>query len=302
MNYKYLGRTELKVSPIGLGIGGILGMKIFDEKKALEVIQTAIDNGINFFDTGNSYSYGNAEIRLGKVISNNNRENLVIATKGGTVITKNNKLIKNFSPKSLRKQLEESLIKLKIDVIDLYQLHDPGYDHLTDEVYKTLENFKKEGKIRYTGISTGGKTLEKSINDGFFDTVMVSYNLMTKTNEPFLQLAKDKGLGVLIKSPMAHTLYSNDIFKIKSLSDLWYLLRVMKNFRKRLMKGFKYRFVNHIPGWTGSEIALKFVLDNPNVDVALIGTTNPKHLIENINTARREPLPKDIYDKIQSLP
>ncbi len=302
MEKRKLGGTGLYVSPLGLGVGGILGMKIFDEKRALKVIQTAVDHGINIFDTGNSYSGGNAEIRLGKIISQNDRSKLVIGTKGGTVITKDKKLVKNFEPVSLRKQLEDSLRKLQTDYIDLYQLHDPSPHHLTDELLTELDKWRAEGKIRYTGVSCGGQVLRRSVEEKLFDTVMVSYNLMTKINEPWMKRAKEQGMGVLIKSPMAHTLYGNDIFKIKSLADVWYFLRVMKNFRKRLIKGYRYRFVNKVPGWTGAQVALKFVLQNPHVDVAMIGTTNPQHLLDNIETARREPLPGEIYDRINNLP
>ena len=90
MKYKKLENTNLEVYELGLGVGGILGEKYYNEKKALQLIHTAIEHGINFFDTGSSYSHGNAEIRLGKVIREYDRDKLIIATKGGTVWKKIN--------------------------------------------------------------------------------------------------------------------------------------------------------------------------------------------------------------------
>ena len=81
-----LGKSKLRVSKIGLGIGGILGMKLFNQKKANNLIHFALDNGINFFDTGSSYSYGNAEHRLGTALKGRDLDSLVIATKGGTAL------------------------------------------------------------------------------------------------------------------------------------------------------------------------------------------------------------------------
>ena len=104
----------------------------------------------------------------------------------------------------------------------------------------------------------------------------------------------------MIKSPMAHSLYSNDIFKIKSLADVWYFLRVLKNYRGDLFEGFKYRFINSIDNWSGAEIALKFVLENKNVDCALIGTTRVKNLLSNIEATNKK-LDEEIYKRIKSV-
>ena len=103
-----IGQVIGKYIGIGLGIGGILGMKIFNEEKALNLIHKSIDNGINFFDTGSSYSNGNAELRLGKALTSRDLESLVISTKGGTVLSKSKRAFKNFTRKSLFTNLNKS--------------------------------------------------------------------------------------------------------------------------------------------------------------------------------------------------
>ena len=209
-----------------------------------------------------------------------------------------NKLIKDFSKESLSKYLDESLKKLHTEWIDLYQLHGPSLENLNEELYETLESFKKSGKVKYIGISAGGDVLDKAINSKIFDAVMVSYNIINQQTEPQLRKAKNRGKGTLIKSPLAQTLFSNKIFKIKSLADVWYFLRFLKNHRHKYFKARKCRFINHIDGWTGTEIALKFVLENPFVDVAMIGTTRPEHLLANIHATQKK-LDKEIYTLIK---
>ncbi|AWH75139.1 hypothetical protein DCS32_13495 [Dokdonia sp. Dokd-P16] len=298
MELKQLGSTDLKISKLGLGIGGILGMKAFNEDQASKVLHEAYNKGINFFDTGSAYSFGNAEVRLGNLIKDVPRDKLVIATKGGTVHVKGNTYKKDYSRKQLTESLETSLRKLNLEYIDLFQLHSPQIKHLTDDVFETLEIFKLQGKIRNIGVSCDGKVLDHVLNLDFFDTVMLTYNILEQEADNQIKKAAKKNIGVLIKSPMAHGLYSNDIFKIRGLSDVWYLLRVLKNYRPQLFKGYKYRYINSYPDWKGAEIALKFVTENQYVSAAMIGTTKTHHLNSNINVVQRE-INQEIIQKLK---
>ena len=299
MKLEKLGKTNLNVSKLGLGVGGILGMKAFNENQASDILYKAYENGINFFDTGSAYSYGNAEIRLGNLIKSCDRDKLVIATQGGTVHLKGNSYKKDYSKSQLTNSLETSLKKLNVDYVDLFQLHSPQIKHLTEDVFETLEQFKSQGKIRYIGVSCDNEVLDHVLNLDFFDTVMLTYNLLEQKADLQIEKASRKQIGVLIKSPMAHGLYSNSIFNIKGLSDVWYLLRVLKNYRPQLFEGYKYRFVNNYPDWKGAEIALKFVLENEFVNAAMIGTTKTEHLISNINVVNRR-IPEEILIEIRN--
>ena len=100
----------------------------------------------------------------------------------------------------------------------------------------------------------------------------------------------------MVKSPLAHTLYGNDIFKIRKLSDIWYLLRSIKNYPSQILEGRKYRFINKIGGWTGNEIALLYALHD-KASCVVTGTTNLDHMASNIKTFERE-LPEDVKAKI----
>ena len=131
---------------------------------------------------------------------------------------------------------------------------------------------KKQGKIRLIGVSADGPALESAINSSLLDVVMLTYNLIGKKAIQQINLAYERGCGVLVKSPLAHTLYSNDIFKIRKLSDIWYLLRSIKNYPSQILTGRKYRFINDFEGWSGHEIALLYAL-HEKVSCVVTGTT-----------------------------
>lgn len=300
MKNNILGKTNLKVSNIGLGMGGILGMRIFNEEKAFRLIHKSIDNGVNFFDTGSSYSNGNAEIRLGKALSSRDLESLIVSTKGGTILSKGNRVSKNFTRESLFSNLHKSLKNLKLEKIDLFQLHSPRLNDLNDDVYDTVLRMKEEGKILHCGISCDGEVLKKAIDSGIFETVMCTYNIIDYKSIKLIKEAKSKNIGTIIKSPLAHAVFSNQIFRINNIQSVWYFLRILKNFKSKLVRGYKYRFLNNIKGFSPAEIALNFVVRNENIDLVMIGTTNEKHLLENLNSLQKD-IPYSIIKKIEDI-
>jgi aryl-alcohol dehydrogenase-like predicted oxidoreductase len=295
MKMRKLGNSGKMISVMGYGCGGYWGYEVFDEKMANRLVHQALDGGVNFFDTGASYSGGNAEKRLGKILKGVNTTGLIIGTKAGTII-RNGRLVKDYSPTSITGQVEGSLINLGLERIPLLQLHGvPDQD--LDDVFGTLTKLKKEGKVELIGASCDGAALDYALSYNTLDVVMLTYNLIEKHAILQIEKAYSNGVGVLVKSPLAHTIYSNDLFKIRKLSDLWYLLRVIKNYRSQLMRGRKYRFINSIPGWSAHEIALLYSLDD-KVSCVVTGTTNPGHMESNIKTFDRV-LPAEIIKLIE---
>lgn len=299
MRKRTLGRTNLDVSEVGYGCGGFWGMPVFPEKVAGELVYSAIEQGITFFDTGPNYSQANAEPRLGKILNSVDKSKLVIATKTGSRYA-NGKHIKDYSLRSMEESAVKSLKNLELDSLPLLQVHSPDEYQLTDDLLNNITKLKEKGIAQNIGISGDGKVIEWAIDSNVFDTIMLTYNIIHQSPIALIEKAKEKGIGVLIKSPMAHGLYNNDIFKIRKLSDIWYLLRVLKNYRYDLMEGRKYSFINNAIGWKGSEVALNFVLNNDAVSCAVIGTTSLSHLQENIEAILKS-LPMEIYKKIESV-
>jgi aryl-alcohol dehydrogenase-like predicted oxidoreductase len=128
---------------------------------------------------------------------------------------------------------------------------------------------------------------------------MLTYNLIVKQAIKQIEQAYSKGCGILVKSPLAHTLYGNDIFMTRKMSDIWYFLRAIKNNRSQFLEGRKYRFINHIKGWAANEIALLYALQE-KVSCVVTGTTDVIHMKRNINTFEKE-FPQDIKQMIDAV-
>ena len=302
MDKRTLGQTHLYLSEIGIGCGGFWGKPQFDETQAIEIVHKAIELGVNFFDTGHNYSGGNAEIRLGKAIKDlPEKDQLIISTKCGTRTTLSGKSYKDFSPQWIIESCRLSRERLGLAQIPLFQLHSPSLHHLTDDVLETLKTLKREGYVIAVGVSNPPHDVfEKIIELDCFDFVMTNYSLLSQEREPIIQRLHDKGIGIIAAAPLGNSLYSNRIFKIKSLKDLWYLARALKNFRSRLIKGFSYRFINNVEGLTGAQVALQYVLSNENVTSAVFGTTSLEHLIENL-AAVDKTIPLELMNRIKSV-
>lgn len=301
MEKRQIGLTGIAVSKIGLGCASYWGKERFDEVQAIKVVSAAIDKGVNLFDTGHSYSDGNAEVRLGKALKNiPDKSNLVVSSKAGTRIGSDGKLFKDFSPKWIRESCILSLKRLGLETLPLLHLHGPSVLNLNDEVIDQMLRLKSEGYVRAIGVNSfENDVLEKVLALGVFDFVMPDYNILCKEREPLIEKFYDKGIGVIAGASLADSLYSNRVFKIKGIKDLWYLARALKNFRGKLIKGYSYRFINNVPNITGSQVALAYVLSNTKVCSAVFGTTSEKHLLENLAAADVN-LSDDIMRRIRS--
>jgi aryl-alcohol dehydrogenase-like predicted oxidoreductase len=150
MEYRYLGRTGIKVSSIGLGclqLGDKVGVA-----ETVEIVARCLDLGINFFDTANSYSDGLSEEYLGKALGSRRRE-VVLATKVGRVrLGERRKMARDSSPAEIRSAIEASLRRLKTDYIDLYQIHWPDPDTPIEDTLGAMQDLVGEGKIRAVGV------------------------------------------------------------------------------------------------------------------------------------------------------
>jgi aryl-alcohol dehydrogenase-like predicted oxidoreductase len=167
-----LGKSQLEVSALGMGcwaIGGPwtwdqpgnepfpAGWGNTDDEESIRAVHTALDMGVNFFDTAANYGAGHSEVVLGRALKGK-RENVVIATKFGHIVNEETKTVygdPNQIIKNVRTDIENSLHRLRTDVIDIYQLHEGGYDpKLALELQPVLEELVSAGKIRWYGWST----------------------------------------------------------------------------------------------------------------------------------------------------
>jgi aryl-alcohol dehydrogenase-like predicted oxidoreductase len=152
MDYRNLGRSGLKVSPLCLGAMMFGGWGNPDHEDSIRIIHRALDAGINFIDTANGYSEGESEVIVGKALKGK-REGTVLATKVWAPVGPGPNQ-RGLSRKAIQEQVENSLRRLDTDVIDLYQIHRPDPTTPIEETLSTLSDLVRQGKVRYLGLST----------------------------------------------------------------------------------------------------------------------------------------------------
>ena len=203
MEYVRLGKSDLRVSVIGLGAWQIgstgWGWSIdFEKEQAVETINKALELGINFIDTAQSYGDGLSEKIIGEVIKEN-REELLIATKVSSY---------NLSYDDVLAAAGGSLTKLDIDYIDLYQIHSPNPSIPIRETMKAMEKLVSEGKVRYIGVSNFNvndlREAQEALSSHDIVSNQVVYNLLQKEIEDdLLPYARKEGISVIAYSPLA---------------------------------------------------------------------------------------------------
>ncbi|MCI0710293.1 MAG: aldo/keto reductase [Chloroflexi bacterium] len=205
MYYRQLGKTDLNVSIIGFGAGplGNAYGEISDDT-GKQAVHAAIDHGINFFDTSPYYGLTLSETRLGHALKGY-RQKVLIATKGGRYGID----VFDFSATRLIRSVEESLQRLQTDVIDLYQLHDVEFvskQQIIEEALPCLERLRKQGKIRYIGITGYPLHLLRDVAMTFpVDSILsyCHYNLLNTTLQDVLvPLATKDGIGLINASSL----------------------------------------------------------------------------------------------------
>src|SRR5882724_2996796 len=288
MQYRTLGRTGLRVSVVGLGTmvhAGHFGpMK---DSESLSAIDAALELGVNFIDTSDAYGAGYSENLLGKALRGG-RDKVILATKGGNIMVGPDRGKRNFSPAYIGRVLEESLQRLQTDYIDLYQLHNPTVDVIErGEVWEVLERAKKEGKIRYYGVSIN--TIDEGIaavKDGRSDTIQLEYNLLAQEPaEKIFPLAQEANVGIIARIPLRRgvltgkmTLADEQRFQGEDVRARSYKGEA---FAKELAQAEQLRFLVHGPVKSLGQAAIAFCIAHPAVSVTIPGARNESQMREN---------------------
>ncbi len=201
METRQLGSSDLNVTPIVMGCWGISDEEMWgpqDEADTRATIAAALDHGITFFDTAESYGQGQSEIILGEMLKGC-RADVTIATKVRSV---------NVSAAAIRESCEASLRRLQTDTIDLYQIHWPSRSVPFEETMSALLRLRDEGKIRAIGLSNHGPAdMDAMMALGPVAANQVPYNLLWRAIEyAVLPACAQRGLGVMTYSPLLHGL------------------------------------------------------------------------------------------------
>ena len=277
MQYNVLGKTQLKVSCLGLGTMTFGGQ--VDVKNAQMIVDECVEAGINFFDTADVYQDGHSEEVLGKCIAKH-RSNIVLATKVGMGP---NLTLKGLSRRQIIEAVELSLKRLETDYIDLYQVHRPDYSIDLEETLRALDELVRQGKVRHVGCSNYlARYLCKAlwISDTYgltqFATTQARYNLLDRRIEDdLLKLSGEQNLGVITYNPLAGGFLTGKYARGKDPSP-GTMLEKNSSYKERYWFHVNFDAVETFLDLTRSlgrdpvHLALRWVMNNPLVTVPIV--------------------------------
>lgn len=192
MEFKKVAKMKESFSQIGLGCWGFAGEKVWDgsnDTVSIDIIHTAIDQGINFFDVAPIYGQGHAEKVVGRALRGGKREKILLATKCGLVWDQKGTVTNNLSKVSIMKEIDASLKRLQTDYIDIYQLHWPNLNTPIEETIEAIEVLKKNGKIRYFGVTNFPLAEVKKIVQMIdIDSQQSLYNMMERNTTHYHEI------------------------------------------------------------------------------------------------------------------
>ena len=274
-------------------------MKVFDEETAIQLVHAAIDHGVTFFDTGASYSGGNAEPRLGKALSAlTNKHDLVVATKAGSYADGQGKWREDFSSLGVRRTVEASLTRLGLDAIPLLHLHGPEIADITDDLLDTLARLREEGKVLHLSVNSFDvNVIEHTMTLPLFGAMMIDYNILRPERESIVAKLAERNLGIMAGMALGGGLYRKDRFRIRGVQDVWYMARAWKNHRSDIKRGRNFHFLEQEQRLAAGEIALAWVLRKPEISCAVLGTTRMPHLLANLQASGKT-ISDDLLQKI----
>jgi aryl-alcohol dehydrogenase-like predicted oxidoreductase len=280
-----IGASGLKTSRIGLGTWAIGGwMWGTSEAQSIATIRSAVERGVTLIDTAPAYGFGRSEEIVGKALAEGSlRDKVQIATKVG-LAWKDGKLFRDSRATRIRKEIEDSLRRLRTDAIDIYQVHWPDLETSIAETARTLEALRREGKIRAIGVSNYSPTQMESFRAvAPLDSVQPPYNLFEREIEPdVLPYAEQTGLTVLSYGALCRGLLSGRM-TAETRFDGDDLRNVDPKFRGKRFRQYlaavdelktlaRERF-----GKSVLALAVRWVLDQ-GPTIALWGARNPRQM------------------------
>ncbi|MDC3413117.1 aldo/keto reductase [Aquibacillus sp. 3ASR75-11] len=296
MKKRQLGSSDLYLSELGLGCMS-LGT---DEQKARAIVERAVEAGINYLDTADLYDLGKNEEIVGKVVKGM-RDKVFIGTKVGNHFNvEDGSWFWDPSKAYIKEEIKESLRRLGLDYIDLYQLHGGTMEDPIGETISAFEELKQEGLIREYGISSiRPNVIREYVKHSNIVSVMTQYSLFDRRpEEETLNLLKENNIGVLARGPMAKGMLSHNASSIvKEKGKDGYLSYTFKELSE---------MVGEIEKNAGESrpieaLALQYILHHDSVTTAVFGASSVQQLEKNLQYMDAPELTDDQYETLQSI-
>jgi aryl-alcohol dehydrogenase-like predicted oxidoreductase len=311
MQYRRFGRVGWQVSEVGYGMWGMGGWSGSSDRQSLEALQLAVDLGCNFFDTAWGYGEGHSEGLLGELVRANPDKQLYTATKippkNWTWPSRRGFLLDDTFPAAhIREYTEASLANLDLPSVDLIQFHVWEDEWAEDERWqRAVDDLRKEGLVRAVGISVNRWepwNVLRTLRTGMIDAVQTIYNIFDQAPEDELfPLCRELDIAVIARVPFDEGTLTGNLTKESRWpeGDWRNTYFVPENLHASVDHAEELRPV--IPaGMSMPEMALRFILSNPDVATTIPGMRKPHHVRANMAVSDSGPLPDSLVERLRS--
>jgi len=315
MQQRAFGRTGRPVSELGVGMwgmgGGIGGWSGADDRGSMTVLQAAVNSGVTFFDSAQVYGYGSTDALLGELLRANPDRGLILASK---IPPRNrewparpgSRIRDVFPPDHIRASVQGMLRRVGAGSIDLVQFHvwqdewadDSGWRH-------AVEALRRDGLVRYIGISVNRRepaNVLRTLRTGLIDSVQVVYNVFDQSPEDDLfPLCRELGVAVIARVPLDEGGLTGELTVDSRWPDGDWRNSYFSpaNLRETVARAEALRPL--VPaGESMAQLALRFILSNPDVTTVIPGMRTPAHLAANIAAAEAGPLPDELVAALRA--
>jgi aryl-alcohol dehydrogenase-like predicted oxidoreductase len=288
-----LGRTGLQVTQLGYGAMELRDAPrgpAIDEAQAEAVLQAVLDGGINYIDT--SIDYGLSEERIGRYLGRR-RSEYILASKCGCVVGPQPAVSAGgrpphvFTRDNVIAGVEQSLQRLQTDYLDVVQFHiSPSRSELEEHgALEALLDLRRQGKVRFVGMSGTLPNLPEQIEMGVFDVFQIPYSALQSEHDALISQAAAAGAGTVIRGGAARGALAPDKHGVTPIG--------MREGQARTAWDAA-GLDDLLDGAPVTEFILRLTLSHPNLDTTIVGTANVDHLQANLSAARKGPLPADV--------
>ncbi|KRN04701.1 aldo/keto reductase [Holzapfeliella floricola] len=304
-----IGKSNIETKKLGLGTNKVGGHNLFpnlDDEEGQEVVQTAIDSGIEMIDTAFAYGLGRSEELIGEVLAKNpaRRKKLTIATKAAQDPAQ--EMAINNDPEFLKQAVHDALKRLQTDYIDIFYIHFPDKDTPKDEAIGALHELKEQGLIRAIGVSNFSlEQLKEANKDGYVDIVEDRYNLLHREAEdelfPYL---RENNISFVPFFPLASGLLTGKYHEITSFADDD-IRSQDEDFQgtrfERIIKSIQeVQKIADAYGVNVAQLILAWYIKNPDISVVIPGARVKEQVVSNMRSLEII-LNQEDYDKIDNL-
>ena len=308
MKTKRLGNSDLFITPMGFGawaIGGAgweFGWGDQDDKASIAAIHRALELGINWIDTAAVYGMGHSEEVVAAALKSWRGHRPYVFTKCGLRWDEQGCVHRSLQADSIRRECEASLRRLKVETIDLYQIHWPNED--LEEGWSEMARLQKEGKVRWIGVSNfDANQLRRAEKIAPVTSLQPPYSLIRREIEPeILPCCRSNGIGVIVYSPMASGLLTGAMTRERAakLPNSDWRSRDIEFVEPKLSKNLalveRLREVGEKYGRPPGQVAIAWILRNPAVTAAIVGARNAEQVEKNVGAVELQLTAEDVEE------